>query len=137
MRFSRTTLVRLAEGIAAANTHPELDSLFYEFGVQNSDPGSAAANKIKRSVTLIRAIEETLPDARADEIAFELANRVLGNAWVRRNLGSFLASLAIDGFEWGADRLVPSNPGPASLAPELTALEQELNAAGLNVEMSR
>src|SRR5262249_45827641 len=30
-------------------------------------------------------------------------------------------------------RLVPSNPGPAPLAPELTALEQELNQLGLNV----
>jgi hypothetical protein len=35
--------------------------------------------------------------------------------------------------EWAGDQLVPSDPGAAPLAPELTALEQELNQLGLNV----
>jgi hypothetical protein len=132
MPFSRKTVVRLAEGIAQTFSHASLDTVFHEYRVQNRDPGSARANLTTRSLTLVRAIEEDRV-LESDAILLELANRVLANPYLRQNLTALVASLGVDGFEWAGDRLVPSNPGPAPLAPELTALEQELIQLGLNV----
>jgi hypothetical protein len=126
------TLVRLADGAAETFGHAQLDALFYEYEVQGRNPGSANANKIKRSVALVRGIEEDRV-FESEAILLELANRVLANPYQRQNLTALVASLGVDGLEWAGDQLVPSDPGAAPLAPELTALEQELNQLGLNV----
>lgn len=60
MPFSRKTVVRLAERAAEAFGHAELDTLFYEYNVQHRDPGAQQANKIKRSLVLVRSIEEEI-----------------------------------------------------------------------------
>ncbi len=133
MPFSRKTLTRLAEGMEQAFSHAELSTLFYEHGVEAADPGEGAANKLRRSLRFIQTIEASKPAADADEIIRDISNAVLANEYRRQQLTGLVASLGVDGFEWAGNHLVPSNPGPAPLAPELTALEQEIIQLGLNV----
>src|SRR5437016_762062 len=132
MPFSRKTLIRLADALAEAFSHAGLSTLFYEFHVEARDPG-IGSNKQARSLAMIRAIEADPDQNRADETVLDLANRALANDYTRQNYAALLASLTVDGFEWGRDRLVPAMPGPAPLTGEVTALEIELQQRGFNV----
>src|SRR5438093_7358589 len=98
MPFSRKTLTRLAEGMEQAFSHAGLTTLFYEHGVEPRDPGEGVANKLRRSVAFVQAIEALKSAADADEICREVANNVLANDYRRQNLPGLVASLGVDGF---------------------------------------
>lgn len=121
-------MVRLAAACDRAFSHANLNTLFYEFGVEGGDPG-ATTNKLNRSLRLLQELERR----QAWDSIHEIAEAALANQYVRENAEGLLAALALDGFEWGPDRLVPTNPGAAPLAPEITFLEQTLAARGLQV----
>lgn len=136
MPLSNVTYARLSEAMPVAFSHAQIEALFFEFGVQDRDPGSGlGTNKTKRSLALIRAILD-LRTEESDSILLNVANRVLSNPYNRPQLSGLTAALAADGYEWGNDRLVASDPDVAPLAPETTALEQELKQLGLNVAAS-
>ena len=58
---------------------------------------------------------------------------MLDNLDNRRRSAALVASLGLDGFEWGGRSTVRSDPGAIPLASEVTALEQDLIELGLNV----
>jgi hypothetical protein len=63
----------------------------------------------------------------------ELLDRTLVSEYRREHSPALLASLAIDGFEWGDGRLVAAMPVPVPLAGEMTRLEATLQARGFAV----
>lgn len=123
MPFTRKTLARLTEAVSERFTHPQISNLYLEFSVDDPRDG----NKLTRIQGLVRAIEAGRAETAPDEALVDLANRVLNSEDAREQYTALLASLAIDGFEWGQDSLVPSMPLPAQPAPEVTALETDLN----------
>ena len=130
--LTRRTLARLMEAVAEQSSHAEISNLYFEFAVDDSDPGDGN-NKLTRSRELVRAIEAGRAEIAADEAFVDLANRVLDREYARERHTALLASLAVDGFEWGADGLVPSMPIPAQPAPEVSALETDLTNHELRV----
>ena len=132
MPFTRRTLARLAETIADQFGHAQISNLFFEYSVDAHDPG-AGSNRATRSLALVRAIEAGQAEIVADEALVELANRSLANEYARQNHIALLASLALDGFEWGVDSLVPAMPVPSQPSPQVSALERDLDGHGLQV----
>ena len=132
MPFTRRTLARLAETIADQFGHAQISNLFFEYSVDAHDPG-AGSNRATRSLALVRVIEAGQAEIAADEALVELANRSLANEYARENHSALLASLALDGLEWGVDRLVPAMPVPAQPSPQVSALEMDLDGRGLPV----
>ena len=132
MPLTRRTLARLVEAVAERFGHAQISNLYFEFSVDDRDPGDGN-NKLTRSRELIRAIETGCAETAADEALADLANRVLASEYAREQYTALLASLAVDGFEWGLDSLVPSMPLPAQPAPEVSALERDLNSHELPV----
>ena len=120
------------EAVAERFGHAQISNLYFEFSVDDRDPGDGN-NKLTRSRELVRAIEVGCAETAADEALVDLANRVLDSEYAREQYTALLASLAVDGFEWGLDSLVPSMPLPAQPAPEVTALETDLNSHELRV----
>ena len=131
MPFTRRTLARLVEAIADQFGHARISNLFFEYSVDAHDPGTGS--KATRSLQLIRAIEAGRAEIPADEALVELANRSLANEYARQNHTALLASLAVDGYEWGGDSLVSAMPVPAQPAPQVSALEMELDGHRLVV----
>ncbi|MXY24405.1 MAG: hypothetical protein F4Y45_07770 [Acidobacteria bacterium] len=132
MPLTRRTLTRLAEAVADQFSHAYISNLYFEFSVDASDPGDGP-NKLTRSRELVRAIEAGHAEIATDEALVDLSNRVLDSEYARERHTALLASLAADGFEWGLDRLVPSMPLPAQPAPEVSALESDLDRPELRV----
>ena len=132
MPFTRRTLARLVEAIADQFGHAQISNLFFEYSVDAHDPGTGS-NKATRSLELLRAIETGRAEIPADEALVELANGSLSNEYARLNHTALLASLAVDGYEWGGDGLVPAMPVPAQPAPQVSALEMELDGHHLVV----
>ena len=120
------------EAVAERFGHAQISNLYFEFSVDDRDPGHGN-NKLTRSRELVRAIEAVCAETAEDEALVELTNRVLANEYAREQYTVLLASLAADGFEWGLNGLVPSMPLPAQPAPEVSALETDLNTHGLPV----
>ena len=132
MPLTRRTLARLVEAVADRFGHAQISNLYFEFSVDNRDPGDGN-NKLTRSRELVRAIETGCAETAADEALVDLANRVLASEYAREQCTALLTSLAADGFEWGLDSIVPSMPLPAQPAPEVSALERDLNSHELPV----
>ena len=82
---------------------PKSRICFFEYSVDAHDPG-AGSNRATRSLALVRVIEAGQAEIVADEALVELANRSLANEYARENHSALLASLALDGLEWGVDR---------------------------------
>ena len=101
MPFTRRTLTRLSETIADQFGHAQISNLFFEYSLDAHDPGASSSNRATRSLALVRAIEAGQAEIAADEALVELANRSLANDYARQNNTALLASLALDGLEWG------------------------------------
>jgi len=135
LRVSRRTLVSLARVLSEVHSHTTIDTLAYELGLEQAAVGQ---NKLARCVALVRALEAACTQANDDRSLLELVQNTLAslNSWQRGNLGNLpglLAALMVDGFEFRDKTLLPTTPGPATLAPQVSALEQDLESRGLVV----
>ena len=131
MHFSRKTLVRLSETMPRVFSHAQLTTLVYEYGTEAAD--DTTANLLSRSLRLLRALEASPEEDIAEQSVREIIERVLNNPDLRRLSPALIASLEIDGFEYQDHRLVVTTPGPAALAPEISALEAAMRARGFTV----
>ena len=134
MRFSRRTLVALSRVVAEIHTHTDIDTLAYELQLETKAIGS---NKQARSLALVRAVECRCEDMQSDREMADLVQSTLLQItdWQAGQpvVTGLIASLQIDGLEIRDGRLLPTTPGPATLAPEVSGLEFDLEAAGLGV----
>ena len=128
--FSRLPLDRLAEFLESAWTHATLDTLFFEFELEGRDQHG---NKLTRSMDLLRGVEAT--HENADGTVIQLIEHLFEDEWHRDHSPSLHQALQLDGFVFQIDRLVPSEPGPVALAPEISALEQAMQAQQLDVAL--
>jgi len=140
MAFSDRTLAVVIEVTESAYTHDQLDVLFLRLGLAGESDidqatGRTKLRRVKRAVDLLEA------DDRAIDLVKELVEkfyRSSGAAWgqsppVPERLAD---ALRLDGFEVVEDRLVATTPEPASLGPEISALEARLQDRGFTVAAS-
>lgn len=142
MRLSRRTLAALVAAIAAGRGHAWLNQQFYGLGLEDTDPNTTVHS---RSLALVQRLEQgarTLDGKPVDEqereaALLDLAIEVLQAPGTGdfRHRDRLINALRADGFEWGADRLTPTTPGPLALAPRISLLESELEAAGFEVSL--
>jgi len=133
LRFTPRTLAELARVLSRViQTHGEMDQLYYEYAMQASDPGRYIRERANR---LVFGIVERNADAphEAEADLLQLLRYIRQRAPYQRIPAELQRRLAIDGFEVRDDDIVPTTPAPAQLGPELTALEADLQALGLNV----
>lgn len=132
MPLSRRTLAALANSISNAHSAATLDLLAYELDLETAAVGP---NKLTRSLGLVRALELQCNNAGSEQPLRELVVRTLQplTAYQLQHHGGLLASLRIDGLRYENGALLPDTPEPVALAPQVSALEQQLNARGLNV----
>lgn len=134
MRLSRRTLVALSRVVAEVNTHTDIDTLPYEMHLEADATGS---NKQSRCLALVRAVERRCELAKSDrEMADPIQNALAqANPWQSEQpaVAGLVASLQSYGLEFRDGRLLPTTPGPATLAPEVSGLEADLTAAQLGV----
>jgi len=112
--------------------HSQLDSLFYEYDLEI---GNSFDNKLKRSIRFLRMIEANYDVREANNIILEVTVKILSFLDELNNkpidYDSLLSNLRIDGFDFTEGQLLPTTPSPASLAPELSALQNKLKEQGL------
>lgn len=144
MRFSRPTLVALADALAERG-HTRIGATFYEYAVEGSDPGGNAHN---RALALIRAIAEPSPrvvqrgddlveehadDAEIEAQLLDLAEQLLASPIHVKWRDRLAARLRTDGLDYLDGHLVPTTPAPAAVGAQITALEAGMQALGLDV----
>jgi hypothetical protein len=128
MSYSNQTVAHLCRALyPAVNSHDNLDLLFLETDVPNGDrqPMQARCNAL---VTTLRG-RDTDGTSLTPVVKYVLDRRGLAGQLAER----LLQSLRIDGFEWLDGKLVPTTPEPASLEPELSLLEMDLQELNLGV----
>ena len=135
MRFSRRTLAALARVLSELNSHSDIDTLAYELSLEAVAIGP---NKLSRCVALVKNLEKTCTELGSDKPIVELIQSVLASTteWQFQDLTSvsgLTSGLQVDGFEYSKGILFPGTPQPAVLAPQISMLEQQLQAMRLNV----
>lgn len=118
--------MRLSEAMPNAFSHAQLTTVVYEYGTEAAD--DLTANLLSRSLRLLRALEASPQQDVAEQSVREIVERVLDNDYRRQHAAALVASLEVDGFEFRDHRLLATTPGPAALAPEISALEAEMQA---------
>ncbi|MCX5772037.1 MAG: hypothetical protein NTZ09_17440, partial [Candidatus Hydrogenedentes bacterium] len=131
MRFSRKTLANLARVMEIG--HTELNALFFEHGIEDAH---VTGNQRDKALAFLSAVEARKVPSEADEIVLEVTERLLSlrSEYVRQHdpgIRRLLASLNLDGLDYRDGHLVPTTPEPATLGPQISALEIDLANAGL------
>ena len=129
MSYSNKTIAELCRALAAAViSRAELDLVFLENNLPSDQIGEGLQ---PRSNALVNALlnREDTEAALTRLVEYVLERKGAGSAASDR----LLQSLRIDGFEWHEGRLVPTTPQPASLHPELSQLELDMQALNLSV----
>lgn len=143
MRFSKRTLSLLTQLIQHTFlTHNDIDLLIQEFYLQDA---VQAHNVNGKAQHFIKQLEELIQqglrgeDAIIDLIEILITRPQLQGCllYVERTYERFCNSLIVDGFEiTDENRLLPTSPGPASIAPQLSKLEENLDQVGLSVALA-
>ena len=146
MRLSNRTSATLIDVVSAAYSHSELDNLFLRLGCAGVGPARDLSSKVQGPnkldrvrpvvdclssrqhepdvVTLVRELIEV----RFKDHVFEYDGRVVPF------LEPLVRELAVDGYAVDeAGQLVATTPTPAALGPQLSLLQQALDARGLRV----
>jgi len=137
--FSDKTFAALARSLAhEIYSHSEFDLLFVEHGVEQFNTGG---NLQVRALRLLTGIREKYGVEKADQIFVELIEQFLNRFQPQRlensdSIQRLLAALQADEFEYQGDRLVPTTPGPVSLAPQISALEMALDHRGFQTALT-
>ena len=126
MRFSRKTLAAIAEVLEQIR-HSDLNVLFYSYGLEQAQVGGSCADK---ALAFVRAVEANKQDDEAEQILIEVMERHVAARFQytpnNMRVQALRATLNLDGFEFRDERLVPTTPAPAALAPQISALESDL-----------
>jgi hypothetical protein len=145
-RFSNPTAAALIEVVAEVYSHSELDVLFIRLGAEGQDlfENGEQGNRLKRTsnvVTYLRYGKRDISEPDLLDLIKELLEERLGDH-VFTNDGDIqpayqrlIGSLRADGFEFSAGRIVSTTPEPASMARELTRLEEDLKEQNLEVAL--
>lgn len=143
MRFSGKTLSLLTQLIQCKySTHNDIELLIQEFDLIEKIQATSASDKARWFVQFLG--QEANQDSQKEKKINELIERVIGNLTVV-NLHSgrtsiynqFKESLMLDGFVINESlRLLPHTPEPASLSPQLSKLEQNLECYRLSVALA-
>lgn len=144
MRFSSKTLSLLSQLIQyAIGTHNDIDLLIQEFDLQDEVQGLTVIEKGRQLVKQLG--EEVKSDPLKENMIIELIEHILVRPQLRNcssvhisdTYDRFRESLLLDGFGIGDNlKLFPHTPEPASLAPQLSKLEQNLESCGLSVALT-
>jgi hypothetical protein len=117
----------------------DIPTLKYEFELEGYGRGYGMDTG---GLGVVRAIEDRYGPEDARKILLEIAERVLRARAEWELTGSsdtvtlLLTGLEIDGLAFTGGRLLPTTPSPAVLAPQLSALERQLDARGLAVALA-
>lgn len=144
MRFSPKTLSLLTQLIQHAfGDHNDIDLLIQEFDLQDEVQWPTVKQKGRQLVQQLR--EQVEREPLKEKMIIELIERVLVRPQLRNGSSvhiadtydQFCKSLLLDGF--GIDdnlKLFPHTPEPASIAHQLSKLEQNLESCGLSVALT-
>lgn len=129
IRFSNRTIAQLCRALSAVvRTHAELERLFLEYDLSYGDFTGGIDPRCNALVNILRQRSD------ADNALTTLIEYVLERGGPDFGLSeSLLRALRLDGLEWHDGKLVPTTPGPAELARELSQLELDLKQLGLHV----
>jgi hypothetical protein len=111
--------------------------LFFKLGLEDSDPKAHSENATKSSrlASLLKGLEKRCEEADDDTQIVELVetlHREHPQAWPEDRI-ALAAALTLDGFDFVDDKLVATTPAPIALAPQISALELEMERRGLQV----
>jgi hypothetical protein len=81
-------------------------------------------------MAFVKGIEDFFKPDEAKDIFLEIATRLLSAEAEPILVETLSRSLAIEGFEYRDSRLIPTTPGAANVANEISALESELQERG-------
>jgi len=130
-------LVALARTIAGLYTNSEIDTLAYEL---TQEAAAVGPNKLSRALELVRTLETQCVAADSDRELVDLIHAVLQHALPRFSetgeMQGLLASLDVDGFAVDNGRLLATTGGAATLAPEISGLEADLEARGFRAALN-
>ncbi len=131
----------MIEVVAEAYSHSQLDVLFMrlEAGDVGFDDPERRLNKLDR----VRPVVEHLQVRDEEPDVITLLRELVEVKYRRRMFDPFgkplahlerlLDSMRADGYDVVDHRLVAATPDPAAIAPEISLLEQDLEARGLDV----
>lgn len=146
MKLSNPTAAELIRVVAQAYSHSDLEVLFLRLDCadvgprRNPSTNSQGPNKQERVAPVVAELRGR--DREPDEITLVrelIEEHFSGHVFdyhgnVVPLLERLVRGLQVDGYTISDDgRVVATTPGPAALGPEISMLEHELNARGLNV----
>lgn len=144
-RFSGATAAALIE-IVANFSHGELDVIFIGLGAEGQDllENGERGNKLQRVSNVVTYLRHT-PRKKTEPSLLDLVKEVLeerlgeyiyaADGSVHPRYEKLIASLRADGFELKDGMVVRSTPDPAAMAPEMSALEQDLDDRGFTIAL--
>jgi len=131
VRFSNKTIAELCRALGnVVNSHAEMDLLFLEHDLSSQDCAGGLQARLMALVNAARRLDRPADERVLTALAQYALERGNPNSAPIERLAH---ALSADGLEWREGRLVPTTPGPAALATELSMLEQDLQELGLNV----
>ena len=120
MAVTRKTYAELGRAISAAYDQAELNALFFEYLFD--DPNSSDS-KLKRSIRFVGHLEQRRSNS-SDKECLEIAEKILQKGVYPHTELRIL--LEIDGYKFQGEHLIPTTPGVAALAPQISLIESEL-----------
>ena len=106
--------------------HSDIDVLMHEYGLPYPLP---VGNLTQKAHQFVHWIRFNLIDTEAESTLLELAGRCLSRTerkWWSEEQAALEAALALEGFAYSGDRLIPAMPGEIDLSSEITELEEAL-----------
>jgi hypothetical protein len=133
MPFSRRTLAALARFLDCRLSHQQIGNLAFELDVEA--PGGT---KLERCTNLIKALESPVPPTDSNKVILELLYRYVApldkaSLETLPEIPGLVAALRLDGYEIQNQKILPTTPQPAALAPQISALEAALQVRNLAV----
>jgi hypothetical protein len=133
MLFSRRTRAALARALSYRLSHPQIGNLAYELGVEA--PGDT---RLECCTNLIKALESPILSIDSNRVILELLHRYVApldeaSLEYLPEIPGLVAALRLDGYEIQNQKIIPTTPQPAALAPQISALEAALQVRNLAV----
>ncbi len=141
--LSGRTRALLIELVSMLHTHTEIRTFFLKYDLQQYFSGGNNKEEIVRRV--FEAISAAHDPEEADRMFRRILKDVLEGSWNERGGAHFFSgdwptsrkakelvdALPADGLVFQEGQLVPTTPRPAEIAPEISALQIELESLGL------
>jgi hypothetical protein len=146
LRFSGATAAALIDVVADVYTHGELDVVFIGLDAEGQDlfENGERGNKLQRVSNVVTYLRHS-PRKKSEPCMLDLVKELLeervgehvytADGSVHPRYEKLIASLRADGFEFKDGMVVRSTPDPAAMAPEMSALEQDLDNRGFTIAL--